>query len=71
MDNLQTMGIVNAMRTGDARVDMVRGSLSVVSFVNSKRCVCALETCSYLFSPLHPVSADDRHVNPPCHSTFV
>jgi hypothetical protein len=22
MDNLQTMGIVNAMRTGDARVDM-------------------------------------------------
>jgi hypothetical protein len=22
MDNIQTMGIVNAMRTGDARVDM-------------------------------------------------
>jgi hypothetical protein len=23
MDNLQTMGIVNAMRTGDARVDII------------------------------------------------
>lgn len=49
MDNMQTMGIVNALRTGDARVDMVRGRaclklVEVVSRVSSLRCDGVLQT---------------------------
>jgi hypothetical protein len=37
MDNLQTMGMVNAMRTGDARVDMYVLLLWPLLKTNSKR----------------------------------
>jgi len=66
MDNLQTMGIVNAMRTGDARLDMVRCSLC---FISCGIMTIVLLTYGTLCVWLSLV--DDRHVDPIVHSTFV